>query len=99
MRDVPVVISTLFETGIGIAAARAAAAALPAVRRRAGAGRLPHGLATAGLLEHDLLARAAASVDEGRSAAPGGEGAGGLGIALDDRALRRFAVEAVEAAG
>lgn len=98
MQDVPVVISTLFETGIGVAAARAAAAALPAVRRRAGAGSLPHGLATAGLLEHDLL-REPLLVDEGTVSAPGGEGAAGLGVALDDRALRRFAVEAVEAAG
>ena len=96
--DVPVVISTLFETGIGVAAARAAAAALPAVRWRDGAGRLPHGLATAGLLEHDLL-REPLVVDEGELAAPGGDGTAGLGVALDDRALRRFAVEAVEAAG
>jgi hypothetical protein len=30
---------------------------------------------------------------------PDGEGSGGLGVAVDDAALRRFAVEAVEAAG
>jgi len=95
--DVPVVLSTLFETGIGVAAARAAAAALPAVSWRGGGGRLPHGLATAGLLEHDLLLEPLL-VDAGEIAAPGGDGAAGLGIALDDRALRRFAVEAVEAA-
>ncbi len=97
-RGVPVVLSTLFETGIGVAAARAAAAALPAIRWRGAADPLPHGLATAGLLEHDLL-RAPLIVEDGRLAAPGGEGTAGLGIALDDRVLRRFAVEAVEAAG
>jgi L-alanine-DL-glutamate epimerase-like enolase superfamily enzyme len=87
---VPVVLSTLFETGIGISAARACAAGLP--------GRLAHGLATAGLLEHDLLALPLA-VEDGLMIAPGGPGSGGLGIRLDDGALRRFAVEAVEAAG
>jgi L-alanine-DL-glutamate epimerase-like enolase superfamily enzyme len=87
---VPVVLSTIFETGIGIAAARACAGGLP--------GSLAHGLATAGLLEHDLLV-APLAVERGRMTAPGGPGTGGLGILLDDRALRRFAVEAVEAAG
>jgi L-alanine-DL-glutamate epimerase-like enolase superfamily enzyme len=87
---VPVVLSTLFETGIGISAARACAAGLP--------GGLAHGLATAGLLEHDLLALPLA-VEDGLMIAPGGPGSGGLGIRLDDGALRRFAVEAVEAAG
>ena len=86
---VPVVLSTLFETGIGIAAARACAGGLP--------GGLAHGLATAGLLEHDLLL-APLAVDGGRMIPPGGAGTGGLGILLDDPALRRFAVEAVEAA-
>ena len=86
---VPVVLSTLFETGIGIAAARACAGGLP--------GDFAHGLATAGLLEHDLL-EAPLEVDGGRMTAPGGPGAGGLGIRVDDRALRRFSVEAVEAA-
>jgi L-alanine-DL-glutamate epimerase-like enolase superfamily enzyme len=87
---VPVVLSTLFETGIGISAARACAAGLP--------GGLAHGLATAGLLEHDLLALPLA-VEDGLMIAPGGPGSEGLGIRLDDGALRRFAVEAVEAAG
>jgi o-succinylbenzoate synthase len=87
---VPVVLSTLFETGIGIAAARACAAGLR--------GQLAHGLATAGLLEHDLLAEPLA-VEDGLMVAPGGAGSGGLGVRLDDRALRRFGVEAVEAAG
>jgi L-alanine-DL-glutamate epimerase-like enolase superfamily enzyme len=87
---VPVVVSTLFETGIGIAAARACATGLPR--------GLAHGLATAGLLEHDLLAEPLA-VESGTMAAPGGPGSGGLGVRLDEAALRRFASEAVEAAG
>lgn len=97
-RGVPVVVSTLFETGIGMAAARAAAADLPEVRWRGAPSRLPHGLATAGLLEHDLL-REPLEVDAGAIRVPGGANTGGLGIAVDDSALRRFAVEAVEAAG
>ncbi|MBP1704978.1 MAG: Mandelate racemase/muconate lactonizing protein [Chloroflexi bacterium] len=97
-RGVPVVLSTLFETGVGVAAARVAAAALPAVTWRGRAAALPHGLATAGLLEHDLV-RAPLVVDGGRLSAPGGEGTGGLGVALDERAVRRFRAETVEAAG
>ena len=97
-RGVPVVLSTLFETGIGVASARAAAAALPAVGGRELMPPLPHGLATAGLLEHDLL-RAPMNVEDGFIQAPGGDGSGGLGIVVDERALRRFAAEAVEAAG
>ncbi len=93
---VPVVLSTLFETGVGVAAARAAAAALPAVAWRGRSAALPHGLATAGLLEHDLV-RAPLVVENGRLAAPGGEETGGLGVAVDERALRRFAAEAVGA--
>jgi len=85
---VPVVLSTLFETGIGIAAGRACAGGLP--------GGLAHGLATGGLLEHDLLAEPLA-VEEGLMRAPGGRGSGGLGVRLDEAALRRFAAEAVEA--
>jgi L-alanine-DL-glutamate epimerase-like enolase superfamily enzyme len=91
---VPVVMSTLFETGIGIAAARSCAAGLAGGL----AGGLAHGLATAGLLENDLLV-APLAVDDGMMAPPGGKGSGGLGIHVDDVALRRFAVEAVEAAG
>jgi L-alanine-DL-glutamate epimerase-like enolase superfamily enzyme len=100
-RDVPVVVSTLFETGIGVAAARACAAALPSVPWRGSVGGLPHGLATAGLLEHDLL-RAPLVVDAGLMTAPAGEGSGGLGIAIDEPALHRLAGErvgAIETAG
>ena len=88
-RGVPVVVSTLFETGIGIAAGLAVAATLPAVT----GGRLErapdHGLATAGLLEDDLLADGLL-LDAGRLRAPGGPGAGRLGIRVDERALARY---------
>ncbi len=93
-RGVPVVISTLFETGIGMAAALTAAAALPDVRSSRVDTPLDHGLATAGLLEHDLLA-GSLPVVEGRLFAPGGPGAGGLGIVLDATALGRYRIEAV----
>lgn len=85
---VPVVVSTLFETGVGIASALAVAAGLPAVGGGATTS-LAHGLATADLLEADLLPRALAIV-EGRMIVPEGPG---LGIALDEDALRRYAVE------
>ncbi len=95
---VPVVLSTFFETGIGIAAGRAAAAALPVMRWGRAGRPLPHGLATAGLLEHDLL-RSPLVLESGTLAAPGGDGTGGLGVRVDEAVLRRFAVEAVEATG
>jgi L-alanine-DL-glutamate epimerase-like enolase superfamily enzyme len=88
---VEVVLSNLFETGVGIAAALAVAGELPAVDAE---DPPDHGLATAGLLEHDLLARSLI-VEDGTMRAPGGTGSGGLGIALDTRALERFRVEAI----
>lgn len=93
-RGVPVVVSTLFETGVGIAAALAAAAVLPEVPTSRWAFSPDHGLATAGLLEHDLLVESLV-VAGGRMHAPAREGSGGLGIVLDDRALERFRVERV----
>ena len=93
-RGVPVVVSTLFETGIGIAAALAMAGRLPEVASARWPDPLDHGLATAGLLEHDLLVRSLI-VEEGRMRPPGGEGAGGLGIVHDARALERFRVESI----
>ena len=90
----PVVVSTLFETGIGIAAALAVAGGLPEVVSPRWPVSLDHGLATAGLLEHDLLARSLI-VEDGRMRAPGGVGAGGLGVVLDVRSLERFRVESV----
>lgn len=93
-RDVAVVISTLFETGVGIAAGLAVAAALPDVPSNRWATPPDHGLATAGLLEHDLLA-ASLLVEDGRIRAPRTAGSGGLGVVLDTRALDRFRVESI----
>ncbi|GAC1669680.1 MAG: o-succinylbenzoate synthase [Candidatus Limnocylindrales bacterium] len=93
-RNVPIVVSTLFETGIGIAAALAVAAALPSGPGPSGDRALDHGLATAGILDHDLLVEAL-PIAAGRMRVPvatGGRG-GGLGVALDERALGRYLVE------
>ena len=97
-RGVPVVISTLFETGVGIAAALVMAAGLPDVEPSRWDGPLDHGLATAGLLDHDLLLESLIVAD-GRMHVPGGSPGGGLGIALDVRALDRFRAEAVGSVG
>lgn len=107
-RGVPVVVSTLFETGIGIAAALAVAAALPGAPGDGLEARPDHGLATSGLLDHDLLIESLV-VEDGRMRLPGSPptGApptglprtGGLGIAIDDRAVERFRVDAAEAGG
>ena len=99
-RGIPVVLSTLFETGVGIAAGLAAAAALPNVPGPGDDAPPDHGLATAGLLEHDLLVHALV-LDDGRMWLPEGPAArertGGLGITVDDRALGRYAVESIRA--
>ena len=81
---VPVVLSTFFETGIGLDAAIRVAAALPCL----GPERA-HGLATAGMLEHDLLQTHVAVV-AGRIAVPERP-------LVDEEALRRFALETVAA--
>ena len=67
----------------------------PCPRSRGRAGSIPpdHGLATAGLLEHDLLTESLV-VAEGRMRVPATPGSGGLGITLDERALERFRVDA-----
>jgi L-alanine-DL-glutamate epimerase-like enolase superfamily enzyme len=87
---VPVVVSTLFETGVGLAGALACASAVPAVPGWPAEERA-HGLATSTLLEDDLV-RARFVVARGRIAAPRGPGSGGLGIAVDEAAVRRYAV-------
>ena len=51
----------------------------------------------AGLLEHDLLT-ASLLVDEARMRVPAPVGSGGLGIALDVRALERFRTDAIGSA-
>ena len=68
----------------------------PCPRSGGRAGRSPpdHGLATAGLLEHDLLTESLV-VAEGRMRVPATPGSGGLGITLDERALERFRVERI----
>jgi o-succinylbenzoate synthase len=93
-RGIPVVISTLFETGVGIAAALTMAATVPEVGGDRWPNPLDHGLATAGLLYDDLLAESLI-VEGGVMHAPAPPGSGSLGVVLDDRALERFRVEAV----
>jgi len=93
---VPVVVSTLFETGIGISAALSAAMVLPSVPGSRFPAPLAHGLATFGLLEHDLLDEPLV-VESGRMHAPGGDGAGRLRVRVSRPAVARFAAEFVEA--
>jgi L-Ala-D/L-Glu epimerase len=101
---VSVVLGTYFETGVGIAAALRVAVALRAAtagvaqRRSGGAagrgGEWPapesaHGLATAGLLVHDLL-EMPLPIEKGRMAVP-------AALALDESELDRRALERFEA--
>jgi L-alanine-DL-glutamate epimerase-like enolase superfamily enzyme len=90
-RGIPVVVSSLFETGIGLAAAIACAAMLPDVPGWPAAERA-HGLATSDVLERDLLA-SPLLLDGGRIRAPFAAGSGGLGIVVDQAALERYGVE------
>ncbi len=76
---VGIVVSTMFETGIGLLGALHVAAALPGPDRA-------HGLGTADLLVSDLLA-GRQRVADGRLAVPTGPG---LGVALDEAAIERF---------
>jgi L-alanine-DL-glutamate epimerase-like enolase superfamily enzyme len=91
-RGVPIVISSLFETGVGLAAALACAATLPDVPGWPAAER-DHGLATADLLADDLLVRPLA-IAAGRMHAPGGPGSGGHGVTVDVKAVTRYRVGA-----
>lgn len=76
-----VVLSTLFESGVGLAGALHLAATLRGVE-------VAHGLATADLLLSDLLLRPLPIV-RGRMIVPPGHG---LGVELDPAALKRFAI-------
>jgi O-succinylbenzoic acid--CoA ligase len=78
-QGVSTVLSTSFETGVGLACAIHAAAVLPGAQRA-------HGLGTTGLLQGDLLA-GGPRPDRGRLVVPVGPG---LGITLDPVALARF---------
>jgi len=95
-RGVPVVVSTLFETGVGIAAGVAVAAALPPVPGGRFAWPPDHGLATAGLLEHDLLTDGLV-LDGGRLWTPGEPGSGRLGIRLNPAAVARYSSDRAQA--
>jgi L-alanine-DL-glutamate epimerase-like enolase superfamily enzyme len=75
---VAVTVSTLFETGVGIAAALHVAATVP--------GDGAHGLATAALLESDLLAEPL-TIAGGRMTLPTGPG---LGVRIDSAAVARY---------
>jgi len=77
---VPVTVSTLFETGVGLAVALHVAAIAP--------GPVAHGLATGGLLASDLLQQPLV-VKGGRLQVPA---APGLGVALDEAAVARYRV-------
>lgn len=87
-RGVPVVISSLFETGVGLAGALASAAALPDVPAWPAAER-DHGLATADLLVDDLLLEGF-FIEGGRMRAPFGPGSDGFGVAVDEAAVARY---------
>jgi L-alanine-DL-glutamate epimerase-like enolase superfamily enzyme len=92
-----VVLGTFFETGVGIAAVLRVAAAIangPAPRRASTPPAGPetaHGLATAGLLAHDLLA-APLVIEKGRMAVP-------ASVTLDESEVERYTVERFEARG
>ena len=85
----PVVVSSLFETGVGLAAALACAAALPDVPGWPAAER-DHGLATADLLETTcwVPARRGGWADAG-ARRPAQRG---LGVAVDDAVVRWYEV-------
>jgi L-Ala-D/L-Glu epimerase len=92
-RGVPVVVSSLFETGIGLAAALACASWVAQFSDLPGwpATERDHGLATAELLEDDLL-REPLVIEGGRMWAPAAEGSTALGVAVDEAAVERYRV-------
>ncbi len=80
-----VVVTSALDTSVGVVAALHVAAAVPGALGACG-------LATAGLLNGDLVRRTV-PVDHGAMRVPG---APGLGVALDPLALRRWAVDVLE---
>jgi L-alanine-DL-glutamate epimerase-like enolase superfamily enzyme len=89
-----VVLGTYFETGVGIAAALRVAAAMRTDARGAARATSPepaHGLATAGLLVHDLLG-VPLPIAKGRMAIP-------AIVSLDESVVDRYALERFEAQG
>ena len=78
---VPTVLSTLFETGVGLAAALHVAALLPCTGPA-------HGLDTAALLADDLVLGDLRPVED-RLTLPSGPG---LGVAIDEAAVERYRV-------
>ncbi len=88
---VPVVVSSMFETGVGLAVALACASVLPDVPGWPATER-DHGLATADLLEDDLVV-VPFTIANGRMRAPSGPGCGGLGVTVDEAALDRYGVD------
>jgi L-alanine-DL-glutamate epimerase-like enolase superfamily enzyme len=86
------VLGTYFETGVGIAAVLRIAAAVRATARPPMPAREPaHGLATAGILAHDLL-RVPLPIEEGRMAVP-------AAVELDQSEVDRYTLERFEARG
>jgi len=92
-RGVPVVVSSLFETGIGLAAALACASWVTQFSDLPGwpAEERDHGLATADLLEDDLLVEPL-RIAGGRMWAPSGAGSTPLGVVVDEAAVERYRV-------
>lgn len=92
---IPVVVSSLLETGVGLAAALACASWVSQFSDLPGwpAGDRDHGLATAELLEDDLLVEPLV-IEDGRMRAPEGEGSTALGVAVDLEAIDRYRVRA-----
>ena len=81
-----VVLGTYFETGVGIAAVLRVAAALPPAARSV---HDAHGLATAGVLVHDLLG-APLPIEKGRMTVP-------AAVTLDESEVARYTLERFEA--
>ncbi len=88
---IPVVISSLFETGFGLAAGIACAASLPDAPGWPAASR-DHGLATADVLVDDLIVESLI-VEGGRIRAPFTARCGALGVTPDDDSLERYVVQ------